>query len=111
MSKALTRVILNKPIGMKSIRLVNSACKARMSTRNKPTYAVLLERGPAVLLMAYGGLSRSSPAWLGVSRFAWAALPSPKIGAVGLGGGEVREGGTLSATAWAKGSSQGYTQN
>ena len=74
---------------------------------HRPTFRVWLERTPAVLLMAYGGSSKSSPAWLGTPRFACSLFPLSKIGAEGFGGDEVREGGTSLAIACATGLSQG----
>ena len=65
--------------------------------RDKPTEMVRSERVFAVLLMAYGGLSRSSPTWLGAPRFA--SFELPKIVLFGLGTGEVRLGGTPLAMA------------
>ena len=75
-------------------------------SRERPTYAVRLERTPWALSMAYGGFSRSSPAWLGTPRFASLTFASLKIVAFGLGAGEVRLGGKPFSMAWAEGSSQ-----
>jgi hypothetical protein len=109
--RGLTCVVLNEPISVNCIRLANSARKDHMSVLKGPTYAVRLERAPGVLLIAYGGLSRLSPAWLGAPRFAWPVPPSPRMAAVGLGGAEVREGGKPFAAATPAGSLQGYGQN
>jgi hypothetical protein len=74
------------------------------------TDAVLSERVPAALSMAYGGWSRFSPASLGGERLAWVA-GSAKITALWLGGCEVRGGGKFCSAACSKGLSQGSVQN
>ena len=51
--------------------------------------------------MAYGGLSRLSPAWLGAPRLASSTFALLKIGAFGFGTGVVRLGGKPLAMAWA----------
>lgn len=100
----VVRIVFGESVSVDDVRLSKAlSVYDGYGLIKKLTKAVLLERAPAALLIAYCGLRRS--------RFVSWPLVLVKIGVLGSGAGAVRGGGIFCSTACSKGLSQGRLQN